>query len=82
MLKLVMIGLEKAWYSVDVTIGYENYLIIGENILIAMFVFFSSVALWRCAFNTGNRRNGYAARVFVGVELLIYLDSFQYLNIA
>ncbi len=74
-LKLAMFGLEEIWYSVDSLVKYENHLIIGENILIALFVFFSSVALWRCAFNTNSRRNGYAARVFVGVVLLIYLDS-------
>ena len=40
-------------------------------LFIAIYIIWSFVSIWRCAFNTQNKNWGYVARIFISMDLLI-----------
>ena len=53
------------------SIGLTWSIAILSFLFIAIYIIWSFVSIWRCAFNTQNKNWGYVARIFISMDLLI-----------
>lgn len=53
------------------SIGLTWSIAILSFLFISIYIIWSFVSIWRCAFNTQNKNWGYVARIFISMDLLI-----------
>ena len=53
------------------SIGLTWSVAILSLLFVLIYIIWSFVSIWRCAFNTQNKNWGYVARIFISMDLLI-----------
>ena len=61
------------------SIGLTWSIAILSFLFISIYIIWSFVSIWRCAFNTQNKNWGYVARIFISMDLLTGI--YQTINI-